>query len=322
MDQQLDTLVTGTVRHLPASTNPFIEEFLAYLRFERGLADNTVSSYRRDLSQFQCFLDEHELNPLEVTTACVRDFLSSLGDAENPPAGATMARKISVLRSFYRYLCREKLAGINPVLPIKSPKQGHKLPTVLNLAEVRSLLAQPSGGSPGAIRDAAILELLYGSGLRVSELVGLKVSDVDMEGGFVRCMGKGSKERMIPVGEPALAAVWRYQQHARQFLGKGARTDHLFLNRFGKGLTRQSVHRMLAGYARQAGINKVVTPHTLRHSFATHMLAGGADLRSVQEMLGHADVSTTQIYTHLSRKRLRDIYFDAHPRARKSLVND
>lgn len=295
---------------------------MAYLQFERGLADNTVSSYRHDLSQFQCFLEEHELNPVEATTACVRDFLGSLGDAGSLPAGATMARKISVLRSFYKYLCRENLAGINPVLPIKSPKQGHKLPTVLNLAEVRSLLVQPSGGSPGAIRDAAILEMLYGSGLRVSELVGLKVADVDMEGGFVRCMGKGSKERMIPVGEPALAAVWRYQKQSRQFLGKGARTDHLFLNRFGQGLTRQSVHRMLVGYARQAGINKVVTPHTLRHSFATHLLAGGADLRSVQEMLGHADVSTTQIYTHISRQRLRDIYFDSHPRARKSLVND
>lgn len=322
MDQQLDTPVTGTDNHLPEITDPLIEEFLAYLQFERGLADNTVYSYRRDLCQFQCFLNEHELNPVDATTACVRDFLSSLGDAENLPAGATMARKISVLRSFYKYLCRENLAGTNPVLPIKSPKQSHKLPTVLNLAEVRSLLAQPSGGSPGAIRDAAILELLYGSGLRVSELVGLKVSDLDMEGGFVRCMGKGSKERMIPVGEPALAAVWRYQKQARQFLGKGTKTDHLFLNRFGQGLTRQSVHRMLVGYARKAGINKVVTPHTLRHSFATHLLAGGADLRSVQEMLGHADVSTTQMYTHLSRKRLRDIYFDAHPRARKSLVND
>jgi len=322
MDQQLDIPVSGTVRHQPEITNPLIEEYLAFLQFERGLADNTVSSYRRDLAQYQHYLDEQELNPVDATTATVRDFLGSLGDAENLPAGATVARKISVLRSFYKYLCREKLAELNPVIPIKSPKQGHKLPTVLNLAEVRSLLSQPSGSSPSATRDTAILEMLYGAGLRVSELVGLKVADVDMEGGFVRCMGKGSKERMIPVGEPALAAVWRYLKQGRQHLGKGARTDHLFLNRFGRGLTRQSVHRMLVGYARQAGINKVVTPHTLRHSFATHLLAGGADLRSVQEMLGHADVSTTQIYTHLSRKRLRDIYFDAHPRARKSLVND
>lgn len=322
MEQQLDTRKTGTNKNPPAVTNPLIQEFLAYVQFERGLADNTVTSYRQDLTQFQGFIEEHKMNPVEVTTAVIRDFLGSLGDSDCLPASATMARKISVLRSFYKYLCREKLADINPVLPVKSPRQGHRLPTVLNLAEVRSLLGQPAGGSPGAVRDTAILELLYCSGLRVSELVGLKVADLDMEGGFVRCMGKGSKERMIPVGEPALAAAWRYLKQGRQFLGKGARTDHLFLNRFGKGLTRQSVHRMLVGYARKAGINKVVTPHTLRHSFATHLLAGGADLRSVQEMLGHADVSTTQIYTHVSRQRLRDIYFDAHPRARKSLVND
>jgi len=302
MDQQLDIPVSGTARHQPEITNPLIEEYLAFLQFERGLADNTVSAYRRDLAQYQHYLDEQELNPVDATTATVRDFLGSLGDAENLPAGATVARKISVLRSFYKYLCREKLAELNPVIPIKSPKQGHKLPTVLNLAEVRSLLSQPSGSSPSATRDTAILEMLYGAGLRVSELVGLKVADVDMEGGFVRCMGKGSKERMIPVGEPALAAVWRYLKQGRQHLGKGARTDHLFLNRFGRGLTRQSVHRMLVGYARQAGINKVVTPHTLRHSFATHLLLSGTDIREIQELLGHSHVETSMIYTHVVRQ--------------------
>ena len=321
MDQQLET--RETFGDMPQrAQNPLIEEFLAYLQFERGLADNTVSSYRRDLGQFQHYLDEQSLNPTEVTTPEVRDFLGSLGDDENIPAGATIARKISTLRSFYKYLCREKLAEINPVTPIKSPKQGHRLPTVLNLAEVQQLLAQPAAGTPGACRDAAMMELLYSTGLRVSELIGLGTGDVDLEGGFVRCMGKGSKERMIPVGEPALVAVRRYLQQGRPFLGKGAKSGHLFLNRFGKGLTRQSVHRMLVGYARQAGISKVVTPHTLRHSFATHLLSGGADLRSVQEMLGHADVSTTQIYTHLSHQRLREIYFDSHPRARKTLASD
>ncbi len=322
MEQQLDTHEATAGERQPDIQNHLIEEFLAFLQFERGLADNTVYSYRRDLSQFRSFLDRQSLNPVEVTTSSVREFLGSLGGAEGMPAGATMARKISVLRSFYKYLCRENLADANPVVAIKSPKQGHKLPTVLNLAEVRLLLAQPAGGSPGAIRDAAMLELLYAAGLRVSELIGLATGDVDLEGGFVRCLGKGSKERMIPVGEPALIAVRRYLQQGRPFLGKGARSGHLFLNRFGRGLTRQSVHRMLVGYARLAGINKVVTPHTLRHSFATHLLAGGADLRSVQEMLGHADVSTTQIYTHLSHRRLREIYFDSHPRARKSPVHD
>ncbi|MHB8857975.1 MAG: site-specific tyrosine recombinase XerD [Thermoleophilia bacterium] len=300
------------------SPDHLMEEFLAFLQFERGLADNTVSSYRRDLSQFRHFMDGRELDPLEVTTPLIRDFLGELQGAEGIPASATIARKISVLKSFYKYLCRENIAETNPVVGIKSPKQGHKLPTVLNLAEVQILLQQPSGSSPAPLRDAAMLELLYGAGLRVSELIGLGTGDVDLEGGYVRCMGKGSKERMIPVGEPALLSVRRYLQLGRPFLGKGAKSGHLFLNRFGRGLTRQSVHRMLVTYARQAQIQKTVTPHTLRHSFATHLLAGGADLRSVQEMLGHADVSTTQIYTHLSRQKLRDIYFDSHPRARKS----
>src|SRR5665811_1473580 len=177
MYQQLDTRKTGTKRTQPAITDPLIQEFLAYLQFERGLADNTITSYRQDLCQFQNFLEEHEIIPVEVTTASIRDFLSSLGGAEGLPAGATIARKISVLRSFYKYLCREKIADINPVLPVKSPRQGHRLPTVLNLAEVRRLLVQPSGGSPGAIRDTAILELLYCSGLRVSELCLLYTSD-------------------------------------------------------------------------------------------------------------------------------------------------
>ncbi len=321
MDQQLDT--RDAASNLPAEPrHQLIEEFLAYLQFERCLADNSVSSYGRDLGQFQVFLSEQGLEPLDVTTPAIRDFLGHLDGADGPPAGATLARKISVLRSFYKYLVREKLADANPVIPIKSPKQGHKLPTVLNLAEVQQLLAQPSGGTPGTCRDQAMLEMLYGAGLRVSELIGLRSGDVDLEGGFVRCLGKGSKERMIPVGDPALESVRRYLQQGRPFLGKGAKTDHLFLNRFGRGITRQSVHRMLVGYARDAGISKAVTPHTLRHSFATHLLSGGADLRSVQEMLGHADVSTTQIYTHLSHQRLRDIYYESHPRAKKMLTND
>ncbi|MHB8160007.1 MAG: site-specific tyrosine recombinase XerD [Thermoleophilia bacterium] len=322
MDSQLEAPETGAVTIQPDIRNDLIGEYLAYLQFERGLADNTVSSYRRDLAQFQAFIDGQRINVMEVSTASIRDFLAGLSGIEGLPAGATMARKISVLKSFYRYLCREKLTDANPVISIKSPKQNHKLPTVLNLAEVKILLCQPTGGTPGASRDTAILEMLYSTGLRVSELIGLHTGDVDLEGGFVRCLGKGSKERIIPVGEPALAAVHRYLQLGRPFLGKGGKTSHLFLNRFGRGLTRQSIHRLLVGYARQAGIEKVVTPHTLRHSFATHLLAGGADLRSVQEMLGHADVSTTQIYTHLSHQRLRDIYFDSHPRARKSPVND
>ncbi|MFA5800974.1 MAG: site-specific tyrosine recombinase XerD [Thermoleophilia bacterium] len=306
---------SGTRNHL-------IDEFLGYLQFERGLADNTISSYRRDLSQYCNYVKQQGSTVEEADIAMVRAFLESLG-VDATPAGSTMARKTSVLRTFYRFLCREGLAPCNPTISLQSPKKAQKLPTVLNLAEVQLLLSQPAGSKPGSLRDYAMMELLYSAGLRVSELTALREEDIDQEGGFVRCMGKGSKERVIPVGEPALTAVETYTRRARHMLGKGIRTDHLFLNRFGRSISRQSVHRMLVHYAREAGLSKQVTPHTLRHSFATHLLAGGADLRSVQEMLGHADVSTTQIYTHVSRQRLREIYYEAHPRARKfELVED
>ena len=301
--------------------NQLIDEFLGYLQFERGLADNTISSYRRDLRQYCKFVKEQGSTVEEADIALVRAFLENLG-IEAPPAGSTMARKTSVLRTFYRFLCREGFAQNNPTITLQSPKRAQKLPTVLNLAEVQLLLGQPAGSKPGMLRDCAIMEVLYGAGLRVSELTALREEDIDPEGGFVRCMGKGSKERVIPLGEPALTAVETYTRKARHLLGKGIRTDHLFLNRFGRSISRQSIHRMLVQYARDAGLSKQVTPHTLRHSFATHLLAGGADLRSVQEMLGHADVSTTQIYTHVSRQRLREIYYEAHPRARKFVLGE
>lgn len=295
--------------------NHLFREFLAYLQFERGLADNTISSYRCDLRQYQEFLRKTGTSFGQASAKDVRTFFSSLTADSGAPATATLVRKASVLRNFYRFLCRERLVDADPTVSIQRPRRGRRLPTVLNQGEVRILLCQPSGASPGAIRDAAMLELLYGAGLRVSELVSLSTGDVDMEAGFVRCLGKGSRERVVPVGEPALQAVKYYLERGRPFQGKGIQSDHLFLNRFGRGLTRQSVNRLLSGYARLAGLKKKVSPHTLRHSFATHLLAGGADLRSVQEMLGHADVATTQVYTHLSRHRLREIYFDTHPRA-------
>ncbi|MBE3073753.1 MAG: site-specific tyrosine recombinase XerD [Actinobacteria bacterium] len=314
IDEQQKTRTAGNGAKME---NPLVEEYLAYLQFERGLADNTIFSYRRDLGQYMRFLHEQGVLPEEASTGVVRDFLQQLIE-EKAPANATLSRKTSVLKNFHRFICREGLAGEDPTSPLQSPRREHRLPTVLNLGEVQLLLKQPAGLNPGALRDAAILELLYAAGLRVSELTGLSVADVDHEAGYVHCLGKGAKERMIPVGEPALMAVRRYLQQGRPHLGKGLKTNHLFLNRFGKGLTRQSVHKILTRYARDAGFSKNVTPHTLRHSFATHLLAGGADLRSVQEMLGHADVSTTQIYTHLSHQRLRDIYFRSHPRARKA----
>lgn len=303
----------------PASSGSLINEFLAHLRFEKGLADNTIDAYRRDLVQYSAFLGGSGTPVEGAAIGQVREFLKSLdrGTGGASVARATVARKSSVLRNFYRFLCREGLSGNDPTAKISLPRKGRKLPTVLNLGEVKQLLGQPAEGNPGALRDKAMLELLYGAGLRVSELAGLRIGDVDLEGGFVRCFGKGSKERLIPVGEPALIAVENYLKTGRPFFGKGIKSEHLFLNRFGRGLTRQSIHRLLVGYARKAGLQKTITPHTLRHSFATHLLAGGADLRSVQEMLGHADVSTTEIYTHLSRRRLREIYFRSHPRAKQ-----
>ena len=302
---------------MDSANDRLIDEFLSHLQFERGLADNTIASYRRDLRQYGEFLAARGLDAGRIGAPQIHDYLETLAGAAPGPARATLARKASVVRGFHRFLDREGLADGNPASGIASPRRGRKLPTVLNLGETRQLLAQPGGNAPAALRDAAMLELLYGAGLRVSELTGLRTGDVDLEGGFVRCLGKGSKERVVPLGEPALAAVGRYLSRGRPFLGKAVKSDHLLLNRFGRGLTRQSIHRLLAAYSRQAGLKKRVSPHVLRHSFATHLLAGGADLRSVQEMLGHADISTTEIYTHLSRQELREIYFRSHPRARK-----
>lgn len=294
-----------------------VDDFLAFLQFERGLADNTIESYRRDLRQYCEFIDERSLAIDMVAPGDIRDFIDDLAVKSGALAGATIARKTSTLKSFYKFLYREGLAVNDPVSAVTSVRKGHKLPTVLNLGEVKSLLEQAEGVEPVPLRDRAMMELLYGAGLRVSELTGLKLSDFDSEGGFIRCFGKGSKERVIPVGEPAIVAVQRYLRQGRPYLGGEVKDDNLFLNRFGRGLTRQSIHRIITAYARKAGLTKSITPHTLRHSFATHLLAGGADLRSVQEMLGHADVATTQIYTHVSRRRLREIYFDSHPRARR-----
>lgn len=322
--EKMDTLIHSQedaahrVRAPKPPLNPLIDEFLAYLQFERGLSDNTLTSYGRDLCQYEGYLQMADIAPQEAQTEHVRDFLNWLIQ-EKSPTNTTIARKTSVLKNFHRFLCREGITTLDPTTPLQSPKREQRLPTVLNPAEVRLLLSQPAGFNPGPLRDAAILELLYGAGLRVSELTGLSIDDIDFEGGFVRCLGKGSKERIIPLGEPALEAARRYVTTGRPQLGKQLNgTDKLFLNRFGNQLTRQSVHKMIRTYAGQAGLVKPVTPHTLRHSFATHMLNGGADLRSVQEMLGHADVSTTQIYTHLSRQRLREVYFNSHPRAREA----
>jgi len=294
-------------------------DFLAYLEFERGLSRNTLAAYRTDLLQYGGFLAARATGPVEARGADVADFLADLarGAEDRPPCGAaTLNRKTACLRSFYRHLRRAELIEADPTANLKPPRKGRTLPKVLAYGEVKRLLDSVNGSSAADQRDRAILEVLYGCGLRASETIGLETTSVDLRRGFVRAHGKGSKERIVPLGREASAAVRRYLRSGRIDLAAGSDERALFLNQRGAGLTRQGLYKVIQGRARAVGLGDRMSPHTLRHSFATHLLAGGCDLRSVQEMLGHADVATTQIYTHLSAERIKDVYFDAHPRAR------
>jgi integrase/recombinase XerD len=293
-------------------------DFLAYLEFERGLSRNTLDAYRTDLLQYGRFLDEREQSALEATPGDVSDFLELLakGGPERPPASpATIHRKSACLRSFYRHLRRDGLLDTDPTASLSTPRRARKLPQVLTRGEVEKLLSQPHGTEPAALRDRALLEVMYACGLRASEAIGLELMDVDVEEGVLRARGKGSKERVVPIGQAALRAVRIYLERGRPKLVKGAPEVHLFVNFRGGHLTRQGLYKIVRRHAQTAGLADRMSPHTLRHTFATHLLSGGCDLRSVQEMLGHADVSTTQLYTHLSSERLKDVYFKAHPRA-------
>jgi integrase/recombinase XerD len=289
-------------------------DFLAYLEFERGLSRNTLDAYRTDLLQYGRFLEEREQSALEATPGDVSDFLQKL--AVNGASPATIHRKSACLRSFYRHLRRDGLLDTDPTASLSTPRRSRKLPQVLTRAEVERLLAQPSGTEPAALRDRALLEVMYACGLRASEAIGLELMDVDIEEGVLRARGKGSKERVVPIGQAALKALRIYVERGRPGLVKGAPEAHLFVNFRGGHLTRQGLYKIVRRHAQTAGLADRMSPHTLRHTFATHLLSGGCDLRSVQEMLGHADVSTTQLYTHLSSERLKDVYFRAHPRAR------
>jgi len=293
-------------------------DFLAYLEFERGLSRNTLDAYRSDLLQFGRFLEEREVSALEAEASHIADFLEVLarGGEERPPASpATIHRKSACLRSFYRHLRRDGLLERDPTATLSTPRRSRKLPQVLTRGEVAKLLSQPSGTEPAALRDRALLELMYACGLRASEAIGLELLDVDIEEGVLRARGKGSKERVVPIGQAALRALRIYLERGRPGLVKGAPEPHLFVNFRGGRLTRQGLYKIVRRHALTAGLADRMSPHTLRHTFATHLLSGGCDLRSVQEMLGHADVSTTQLYTHLSSERLKDVYFRAHPRA-------
>jgi integrase/recombinase XerD len=293
-------------------------DFLSYLEFERGLSRNTLEAYRGDLLQLGRFLSEHNVSALEAGPAEISDFLTGLaaGDADHRPSSpATIHRKSACLRSFYRHLRREGLRESDPTATLSAPRRSRKLPQVLTRGEVEKLLAQPSGTDPQALRDRALLELMYASGLRASEAIGLELGDIDLEERVLRARGKGSKERIVPIGQAAVRALSAYLERGRPKLVKNRPEIHLYVNFRGGQLTRQGLYKIVRRHALTAGLADRMSPHTLRHTFATHLLAGGCDLRSVQEMLGHADVSTTQLYTHLSSERLKDVYFKAHPRA-------
>jgi integrase/recombinase XerD len=303
----------------PATSKRFEQlllDFLAYLEFERGLSRNTLEAYRTDLLQFGRYLDEHHVSAVDASAAEVSDFLTALAGGNGKGASpATIHRKAACLRSFYRHLRREGVRDSDPTASLSAPRRGKKLPQVLTRGEVERLLTQPRGTEPTALRDRALLELMYACGLRASEAIGLDVSDVDLEDGVLRARGKGSKERLVPIGQSALAAVRVYLERGRPQLVKRGPEPRLFVNFRGGQLTRQGLYKIVRRNAQGAGLADRMSPHTLRHTFATHLLAGGCDLRSVQEMLGHADVATTQVYTHLSSERLKDVYFRAHPRA-------
>jgi len=291
-----------------------LDEFIYHLAVERGLAENTLVSYRMDLAGYISFCRKHGLEALErADKNAIMSYLFQLQlDGRSP---ATISRHLAALRSFYRYVVREGFLQKDPSADLESPKSVQKLPRVLTVEEVDLLLGQPLIGEPAGIRDKAMLELLYASGLRVSELVSLDLEHIHIENGFIRCFGKGAKERIVPMGDVAARYLKEYLARGRSKLYKSGNVNALFVNQHGRRLTRQGFWKIIKKYASKAKIEKEITPHTFRHSFATHLLENGADIRSVQEMLGHADISTTQIYTHLTKRKLKEIYNRSHPRA-------
>jgi integrase/recombinase XerD len=290
-----------------------IRTFLNYLRVEKSLARNTLEAYRRDMGKFAAFVGKRGLACENVRRGDVVDFLSTLYHMHLD--SRTVARQLASLRNFFRFAMMEGFIAEDPAANIDSPKFRQSLPHFLSLEEVERLLRQPDTSEIGGMRDKAMIELMYSTGLRVSELCGLQVSDVQMDPGCLRCIGKGDKERLVPVGRQAIEAVQKYMREARPKLLTDGPKPHLFLNRKGHAMDRITFWRALGEYGRKAGLRHGLTPHMLRHSFATHLLDRGADLRSVQMMLGHSDISTTQIYTHVVEERLKQVYKAHHPRA-------
>jgi integrase/recombinase XerD len=293
---------------------PAMSLFLTHGRVEKGLSANTVAAYQRDLAKFNVFVQKRKLTLEGVTRDDLVDFLA--GMYREKLESRTVARHLVTLRNFFRFAQVQELIVTDPSLNLESPKIRRNLPGYLKLEEVERLLAQPDAKTALGLRDRAMLEVLYSTGLRVSELIGLRVTDLDAKVGCIRCIGKGDKERIVPAGRKALGMVEKYLRDARpKLLGKRVSSQALFVNRSGNSLSRVGVWKILSAYGRRAGLRVALTPHMLRHSFATHLLERGADLRSVQLMLGHADISTTQIYTHVVEERLKQIYKAHHPRA-------
>lgn len=293
---------------------PAITLFLTHVRVEKGLSSNTVAAYQRDLAKFNSFAQKRKLSLEGVSRDDLVDFLASL--YREKLESRTVARELVTLRNFFRFAQIQELIATDPSLNLESPKIRRTLPGYLRLEEVERLLEQPDTKTPLGVRDRAMLEVLYSTGLRVSELIGLRVTDLDTKVGCIRCIGKGDKERIVPAGRKALGLVEKYLRDARpKLLGKRVSTQALFVNNRGGSITRVGVWKILSAYGRRAGLRVALAPHMLRHSFATHLLERGADLRSVQLMLGHADISTTQIYTHVVEERLKQIYKAHHPRA-------
>lgn len=284
-----------------------------YLSVERGLSGNTISAYRRDLGFYADFLRQRDVPALSaVTKNEITDFMFAQKD--KGISARSIGRRLAAIRMFHRFLARERIARLDPSNLIETPKLWKKIPETLSLAEVEMLIAQPDPRSQQGIRDRAILETLYATGMRVSEAANLKLDNLNLDIGFLRCVGKGNKERVIPLGKKAILGIKRYLEAGRPRFLKEKASEFLFVSRFGKKISRQSLWKMVKSYAAEARIRKAIKPHILRHSFATHLLERGADLRSVQEMLGHSDISTTQIYTHVDGDRLKAVHRQFHPR--------
>jgi integrase/recombinase XerD len=301
-------------RHPGPPDDPLVREFLDYVRYERGLSPNTVAAYGRDLGGLAGFLAPAGTTPGTATENDVRAFFAGPGGDGAP---ASVARRTASVRAFFAYLEREGVRADDPAANLRTPTRPQGLPRVLSVEEVEQVFAALVPAGPLGQRDLAALELLYGCGLRVGELLGLRDGDVDLEGGLVRCVGKGDKERVVPMGSAAARAVRRYLEDGRRTLLHGRRRPELVLNARGRPLTRQGFDYVLRRILARADLLGAASAHTFRHSFATHLLAAGADLRSVQEMLGHADVATTQLYTHVTVEHLREVFLETHPRARR-----